>query len=69
MERINFDFILKATKGKAYNIKDFRTYIEEISTDSRKISRNSLFVPIKGEKFDGHDFIKDSFKKVLFIIK
>uniref|UniRef100_A0A7C3N5U9 UDP-N-acetylmuramoyl-tripeptide--D-alanyl-D-alanine ligase n=1 Tax=candidate division WOR-3 bacterium TaxID=2052148 RepID=A0A7C3N5U9_UNCW3 len=63
MERINFDFILKATKGKAYNIKDFKTFIEEISTDSRKISRNSLFVPIKGEKFDGHDFIKDSFKK------
>ncbi|HAF08064.1 MAG: UDP-N-acetylmuramoyl-tripeptide--D-alanyl-D-alanine ligase [bacterium] len=63
MEKINFDFILKATEGKGYNIKDPQNFIEEVSTDSRNISKNSLFVPIKGEKFDGHDFIKESFQK------
>ncbi len=35
--------------------------IEEISTDSRKKMNNALFIPIKGEKFDGHDFIKQAF--------
>jgi len=28
-----------------------------VSTDSRTMPEGALFVPIKGEKFDGHDFI------------
>jgi len=31
--------------------------IENISTDSRDIANNCLFVPLKGERFDGHDYI------------
>jgi UDP-N-acetylmuramoyl-tripeptide--D-alanyl-D-alanine ligase len=34
-----------------------RTVIESVTTDSRELGRNSLFVPLVGEKFDGHDFI------------
>ncbi|MBP5214987.1 MAG: UDP-N-acetylmuramoyl-tripeptide--D-alanyl-D-alanine ligase [Alphaproteobacteria bacterium] len=37
--------------------------ISEISTDSRKVSANSLFIALKGEKFDGHDFVKDVWEK------
>lgn len=37
------------------------TMIETISTDSREIGENTLFVPIIGEKFDGHDFIEELF--------
>lgn len=33
---------------------------ENISTDSRKIPPKSLFIPLKGEKYDGHDFIHDA---------
>ena len=33
--------------------------ITEISTDSRKVSPSTLFIAIKGEKFDGHNFIKE----------
>lgn len=33
--------------------------IREVSTDSRKVDEHTLFVAIKGEKFDGHDFILD----------
>ncbi|MBN2039897.1 MAG: UDP-N-acetylmuramoyl-tripeptide--D-alanyl-D-alanine ligase [Spirochaetes bacterium] len=36
--------------------------IDSISTDSRDIEKGSLFVPIVGEKFDGHDFIHDLVK-------
>ena len=37
--------------------------IEEVSTDSRKVNDKTLFVALKGEKFDGHDFIKDVLDK------
>ncbi|MCT2538061.1 UDP-N-acetylmuramoyl-tripeptide--D-alanyl-D-alanine ligase [Aquibacillus koreensis] len=35
--------------------------IKEVTTDSRKKGDKSLFIPLKGENFDGHDFIKDAF--------
>ncbi len=35
--------------------------LDSVSTDSRKIVAGSLFVPIRGEKFDGHDFIPKAF--------
>ncbi len=33
-----------------------------ISTDSRNIKKGDLFIPIKGEKFDGHRFIPSALK-------
>ncbi len=40
---------------------DFRA--ENVSTDSRRIEQGALYVPIRGERFDGHDFIIDAVKK------
>ena len=34
----------------------------EISTDTRKIDETKVFLPIIGERFDGHDFIKTAVK-------
>ena len=34
-----------------------------ISTDSRSISSDQVFLPLVGEKFDGHDFIEDALKR------
>ncbi|WP_226037934.1 UDP-N-acetylmuramoyl-tripeptide--D-alanyl-D-alanine ligase [Aquibacillus saliphilus] len=45
------------TKGAALD----NIPILEVTTDSRKKSKKSLFIPLKGESFDGHDFIKDAF--------
>jgi len=43
---------------------DFKnTIINGVSTDSRNIKANDLFVPIIGEKFDGHDYRLMSYKK------
>jgi len=36
--------------------------ISEVSIDSRRIKRGGLFIAIKGENFDGHDFIENAFK-------
>ncbi len=39
------------------------TVISAITTDSRKAGPGHLFVPLKGENFDGHDFISGAFEK------
>lgn len=56
MLKQTIDKILYACKGKVLQ-KGMQDWIQNISIDSRKISPNSLFIPIIGEKFDGHDFI------------
>lgn len=40
--------------------KDADIFIQEITTDSRKKVSKGMFVPIIGDQFDGHDFIKDA---------
>jgi DNA-directed RNA polymerase specialized sigma24 family protein len=34
-----------------------------VSIDSRDVDENTLFFAIKGERFDGHDFVKDVAEK------
>lgn len=46
--------IAKATGGE---LTGEDIVINSITRDSRQISENCLYVPLKGEKFDGHDFI------------
>lgn len=53
--------ILEATSGRLINGKS-DIPIFHISFDSRKIEENTLYVPIIGEKVDGHEFIKSAFK-------
>lgn len=56
MEPMNIVEIARALNGKLINCKD-NIMVNGISTDSRKISKGQLFIPIKGLNFDGHDFI------------
>ena len=37
--------------------------IKRISTDSRNVDENTLFIALKGIHFDGHDFVKDVINK------
>lgn len=59
MKKLTLLEIKEATGGELFN--DSNIVIESISTDSRKISKNQLFIPIVGENFDGHDFILQAF--------
>ena len=47
--------ILAATKGRAEGVT--AADIGSITIDSREIGPQALFVAIKGERFDGHDFV------------
>lgn len=64
MENLTMGQIISAVKGKILdNNKNEDISIDSISIDSRDIKRNSLYIPIKGENFDGHLFIEDAFNK------
>ena len=54
--------IIKATKGKSIS-KNSNIEFKDISTDSRSINRDSLFIPLVGKNYDGHKFIADAFRK------
>lgn len=62
--------VLEAVKGSlVLGTSDIA--VTSVSIDSRMIQKGALFVPIKGEKFDGHDFIKDALDRgaVAFLIE
>ncbi len=46
--------------------------VTQVSTDSRNIGEGGLFAALKGEKFDGHDFVEridQSFDDVAFLVE
>lgn len=59
MLKLSLDEIVKATKGKL--LLNNNKEVEYISTSSKDIKENTLFIPIKGEKYDGHDFLNDAY--------
>ena len=59
MQKLTIDDILIATDGSLV-CGDKNTEITDITTDSRKALEGVLFIPIVGERFDGHDFILSS---------
>jgi len=42
--------------------------VESIAYDSRRVRRDGLFVALRGEKFDGHDFIEQAIEKGASVI-
>ncbi|MDO4200223.1 MAG: UDP-N-acetylmuramoyl-tripeptide--D-alanyl-D-alanine ligase [Clostridia bacterium] len=57
METITISEILTATGGKLLS-GNTDQIINRISCDSREIGENCLFIPLKGERFNGNDFIE-----------
>lgn len=53
--------VLSATGGAL--LQSRASSFSGVSTDSRQIKKDDLFIPIIGEKFDGHKFIVSALKK------
>ncbi|NPA52485.1 MAG: UDP-N-acetylmuramoyl-tripeptide--D-alanyl-D-alanine ligase [Aquificae bacterium] len=53
--------IAKITNAKISHLKD--DYIKNFVINSKDIESGDFFVPLKGTKLDGHDFIDDAFKR------
>ena len=62
MQVLSISDILSATGGELVHKSTNAAYINitDITTDSRKVTGETLFVPLKGEKMDGHDFINSA---------
>lgn len=64
MKPVQFREILSASKGTFYgDAALLETCPAEIVIDSRVATPGSLYIPVVGERFDGHDFIDDARKK------
>ncbi len=53
--------VLEATKGKCTTTKHI--HFDSVSTDTRTLEENSLFIALSGDSFDGHNFIEEAVKK------
>jgi len=63
MEPIKLKAVLTATAGEFFGDESLlEKEIYDISTNSREIGDNCLFIPLAGEKFDGHNFVDSAFK-------
>lgn len=61
MQKLTIDDILKATGGTLL-CGSTAAEFSEITTDSRKAAEGVLFIPLVGDKFDGHEFIPAAFE-------
>ena len=50
--------IVAATKGKCITACNSSTKLASINTDSRTIQPGDIFVALKGERFDAHDYLE-----------
>jgi UDP-N-acetylmuramoyl-tripeptide--D-alanyl-D-alanine ligase len=60
--KITLEDLFNLPSAVIYNPDEFKP-VSSVQIDSRKIKNGSLFVAIKGEKYDGHDFVKDAIRK------
>lgn len=61
MQPLTIEEILKVTNGELLE-GDKNAVVTGISTNSREIGEGELFIPLVGEKFDGHEFIQAAFE-------
>ena len=59
---LNIEDVFNIPTSVIYEPDNFRT-IYFVTIDSREVKKNSLFIAIKGNRFDGHDFAKDAVRK------
>ena len=60
MEPVTLQFIAEASKGTFHPHEAGCVHVSGVCTDSRRLRAGNLFLALCGERFDGHDFLKDS---------
>ena len=62
MQKLTVGELIEATGGTLL-CGDTAQPVCSITTDSRKATPGALFIPLRGENFDGHDYIGAAFEK------
>ena len=61
--RLNLSFIKKKfSSASFFNLPQNLDLLVDISIDSRSLKKGQFYLALKGENFDGHDFINDAIK-------
>lgn len=55
------EWVLKVTGGRL--VGGERAAIRGVSTDTRTLEPGALFVALRGERFDGHDFVREALRR------
>ena len=59
--KITLNDLFNIPTAEIYNPDDYKP-VSSVVIDSRKCKKNSLFVAIKGNKYDGHNFVEQAVK-------
>jgi len=62
MERLNIREVIRAVRGELI-CGSQRGEISGVSIDSRNINKGEIFFALKGERFDGHDFLEEAIER------
>ncbi|MBR4435442.1 MAG: UDP-N-acetylmuramoyl-tripeptide--D-alanyl-D-alanine ligase [Clostridia bacterium] len=67
MTELTLQEAVKAAGGKLFNADGIeggqKALVGSITLDSRRVGKNALFVAIKGERVDGHDYIASAMER------
>lgn len=64
MKELTLENLTRVCNGKYYGNEEKKCLeITAVTTDSRKVEKGCLFVPIAGTRVDGHDFIPEVMQK------
>ncbi len=63
MPEFTLEEILTATGGRLLYTQEEGVKISGVSTDSRNVSPHEVFIALRGEKFDGHDYLTQAVAK------
>lgn len=63
MIRVDVKDIVNLSEGILENREFYNIPVEGVSIDTREINKNNLYIPIVGEKFDGHKFVLEAIEK------
>lgn len=62
MPELSRELVLEATGGRAVGGEPPVSFAG-VDTDTRSLQKGALFVALKGERYDGHDFVPDAFAR------
>ena len=66
MKNISLKEISNAVNGELYG-KDYKGSYS-FGIDSRNFENHNFFIPLKGDRFDGHNYIKDVDEKAICVL-
>ncbi len=61
MEKLTLSQISEYSRGRMRGAAD--TLVSGVSTDTRTIEQGDLFVALRGERFNGHDYLEEAFRR------